>query len=56
MNKRFGMCLIGLCLMAVNGFGQAPAEPLPGVNDMPPPDFMAFTTSWMSSGAPGPMR
>lgn len=42
MKKRFGMCVIGLCLMAVNGFGQAPAEPPPGVENMPPPDLMSM--------------
>ena len=37
MKKRFGMCVIGLWLMALNGFGQATAEPLPPleVGDMP---------------------
>ena len=41
MKKRFGMCVIGLWLMAANGFGQAPAEPLPpGMEGMLPPDLM----------------
>lgn len=44
MKKRFGMCVIGLWLMAVNGFGQATAEPLPSpeAGGMPPPDLMSI--------------
>ena len=52
MKKRFGMCVVGLWLMAVNGFGQdfgklsraATAEPLPPprVEDMLLPDLMSM--------------
>lgn len=44
MKKLFDMCVIGLCLMALNGFGQATAEPLPPpeVQGMPPPDFWSM--------------
>ncbi|MFH1477773.1 MAG: hypothetical protein ABIH24_09850 [Verrucomicrobiota bacterium] len=42
MKKRFGMCIVGLGLMAVNGFGQAPTEPLPtpGMEGIYSPDFL----------------
>ena len=44
MKKRFGIGFIGLWLMAVNGFGQAPAGSLPPPEGegMPPPDFMSM--------------
>ncbi|MFH1969601.1 MAG: hypothetical protein ABIJ53_04705 [Verrucomicrobiota bacterium] len=44
MKKRFGLCIVGLWLMAVNGFGQATAEPLPPpeMEGMYPPDLMSM--------------
>jgi len=43
MKNRFGMCVIGLWLMAVNGFGQATAASLPPeVVDMPAPDLICM--------------
>lgn len=44
MKKRFGICIIGVGLMALNGFGQAPAEPLPppDVGGMPLQDLMCM--------------
>ncbi|MDP2989385.1 MAG: hypothetical protein Q8O57_02335, partial [Kiritimatiellota bacterium] len=44
MKKRFGMCVVGLCLMALNGFGQATVEqlPSPAVEGMSPPDLTSM--------------
>ncbi|MCX6992144.1 MAG: hypothetical protein NT011_03265 [Kiritimatiellaeota bacterium] len=43
MKKRFGMCVIGLGLMAANSFGQAPAAPLsPEAEGMLAPDLMSM--------------
>ncbi|MBU0716360.1 MAG: hypothetical protein KJ964_13475 [Verrucomicrobia bacterium] len=44
MKKQLGMCVVGLWLMAVNGFGQVPADPLlpPGVEGMYSPDLISM--------------
>lgn len=53
MKKRFGICVAGLCLMALNGFGQTPAEslPPPAMENMPPPDLWSMSPEELATHA-----